>query len=250
MRLLWMLPKVAPALMRHIAGYAELAAYDLARSRRDFRANLLASAIAGVAVFFTLLLACAAVVAATWDTPHRVAAIVWMAGVFLAVAVLALIYRSRAAKEQAPFLASVRREWREDAVDSRAAFCRTRILEVTVAQQDPAARRDAAARDAILARLAQSRAEIRRLLEPPVADAAAGPAPSGSPDGFPRSRTMRTLMSGRGIGTIGAIASGLVLSRPALAWRLIRLLPTSAVARMILARIVRSVGAAAKPRAP
>jgi hypothetical protein len=36
--------------------------------------------------------------------------------VFLVVAVLALIYRSRAAKEQAPFLASVRREWREDSV--------------------------------------------------------------------------------------------------------------------------------------
>jgi uncharacterized membrane protein YqjE len=115
MRVLWMLPKAAPALMRHIAGYVELAAIDLAQSRRGLRANLLASAIAGVAVFFTLLLACAAVVAATWDTPHRLAAIVWMAGVFLAVAVAALIYRSRAAKEQAPFLASVRREWREDA---------------------------------------------------------------------------------------------------------------------------------------
>ncbi len=106
-----MLPKAAPALMRHIAGYIELAAYDLALG-----VNLLASAIAGVAVCFTLLLACAAVVAATWDTPHRVAAIVWMAGVFLAVAVFALIYRSRALKEQAPFLDSVRREWREDAV--------------------------------------------------------------------------------------------------------------------------------------
>jgi uncharacterized membrane protein YqjE len=116
MRVLWMLPKAAPALMRHIAAYVELAAYDLARSRRDLSADLLASAIAGVAVFFTLLLGCAAVVAATWDTPHRVAAIVWMAGVFLAVAVVALIYRSKAAKEQAPFLASVRKEWREDAV--------------------------------------------------------------------------------------------------------------------------------------
>ena len=120
---------------------------------------------------------------------------------------------------------------------------------MTVAQQDPAAQQDAAARDAILVRLAQSRAEIRRLLEPPVADADAGPASSGSRAGFPRSRTMQALMSGRGIGTIGAIASGLVLSRPALAWRLIRLLPTSAVARMILARIMRSVGAAAKSRA-
>jgi uncharacterized membrane protein YqjE len=116
MRVLWLLPKAAPALMRHIAGYIELAACDLAQSRRDLGVHLLASAIAGVAVCFTLLLGCAAVVAATWDTPHRVAAIVWMAGVFLAVAVFALIYRSRAAKEQAPFLASVRREWREDVV--------------------------------------------------------------------------------------------------------------------------------------
>jgi hypothetical protein len=120
---------------------------------------------------------------------------------------------------------------------------------VSVAPQESAAQPDAAARDAILVRLAQSRAEIRRLLEPPVADAAAGPASSGSPAGFPRSRTMQVLMSGRGIGTIGAIASGLVLSRPALAWRLIRLLPTSAVARMILARIMRSAGAP-KQRAP
>jgi uncharacterized membrane protein YqjE len=116
MRILWMLPKAAPALMRHIAGYVELAAYDLARSRRDLGVNLIACAIAGVAVFFTVLLGCAAVVAATWDTSHRVAAIVWMAGVFLAVAVVALIYRSKAAKEQAPFLASVRKEWRGDAV--------------------------------------------------------------------------------------------------------------------------------------
>jgi hypothetical protein len=120
---------------------------------------------------------------------------------------------------------------------------------VTVSQQDPAAQQDAAARDAIVARLAQSRAEIRRLLEPPVADADAGPAPGGSPGRFPRSRTIQALMSGRGLGAIGAIASGLVLTRPALAWRLIRLLPTSAVARMVLARIVRSVGAA-KSRAP
>jgi len=114
MRLLWLLPKAAPALMRHIAAYVELAACDLAQSRRELAAKLLASVIAGVAVFFSVLLACAGVVAATWDTPHRVAAILWMAGLFLAVAVLALIYRSKVAKEHASFLASVRREWQED----------------------------------------------------------------------------------------------------------------------------------------
>jgi hypothetical protein len=39
-----------------------------------------------------------------------------MAMVFLAVAIFALVYRSRALKRQAPFLASVRREWQGDAV--------------------------------------------------------------------------------------------------------------------------------------
>jgi hypothetical protein len=120
---------------------------------------------------------------------------------------------------------------------------------VTTARHDLASQQ-AAARDVILARLAQSRAEIRRLLEPPDSGADAGAAPSGSPGGFPRSRVMRALMSGRGLGAMGAIASGLVLSRPALAWRLIRLLPTSAVARAVLTRVMRSLGAGAKRRAP
>ena len=123
------------------------------------------------------------------------------------------------------------------------------MLDVSVARHDLAAQRDAAAREAILLRLSQSRAEIRRLLEPPDADEA-GAAPRGWPDGFPRSRILRALMSGRGLGAIGALASGLVLSRPALAWRLIRLLPTGAIARAVLSSVVRSMGAAAKPRAP
>ena len=114
---------------------------------------------------------------------------------------------------------------------------------MSVARRDLGSQQDAPSRDEILTRLAQSRAEIRRLLEPPDVHADAGAAPSGSQGEFPRSRVMRALMSGRGLGAIGAIVSGLVLSRPALAWRLIRLLPTSAVARAILTRIVRSVSA-------
>jgi hypothetical protein len=114
---------------------------------------------------------------------------------------------------------------------------------VTVAH-DLASQQDAAARDAILVRMAQSRAEIRRLLEPPDPELNAEGVSSGSSGGFPRSHIMRALMSGRGLSAIGAIASGLALSRPALAWRLIRLLPTGAVARAIFARIMRSAGTA------
>lgn len=103
---------------------------------------------------------------------------------------------------------------------------------------------DEAARDAVLAKLSDSRAEIRRLLEPspPAGSADAAHPGSGGPESaFPRSRTMRMLMSGRGLGAVGALAGGLLVARPALAWRLIRLLPTSAVARMIVARIISGI---------
>ncbi|HLN48373.1 MAG TPA: hypothetical protein VK251_02600 [Steroidobacteraceae bacterium] len=98
-------------------------------------------------------------------------------------------------------------------------------------------RRDEA-RDEILARLAQSRAEIRRLLEPPP-DEPAGWA-EGEPEAgaFPRSRTMRTLMGGGGLGAAGAILAGLFIARPTLAWRLIRMLPTGALARAAIVRAI------------
>jgi hypothetical protein len=108
--------------------------------------------------------------------------------------------------------------------------------------------RDETERDAIVARLAESRAEIRRLLEPPPPGAPddGHPTGSGAPGGFPRSRTMQMLMSGRGLGAVGALAGGLLIARPALAWRLLRLLPTSAVTRMIIARIIGSMRSAPK----
>jgi hypothetical protein len=83
-----------------------------------------------------------------------------------------------------------------------------------------------------LARLAQSREEIRRLLDPPDD----GATPPGSD--FPRSRTMRALLSRRGLGTLGALASGLLIARPALALRLLRLVPAGAVGKMLLARLI------------
>lgn len=99
-------------------------------------------------------------------------------------------------------------------------------------------RDDAAARADILAKLAQSREEIRRVLDPPHEPRHA----EGGPDGgehagaFPRSRTLRMLMSGRGMGAVGAAAAGLLLARPALALRVLRMLPASAIGRMLLVR--------------
>jgi len=116
MRVLWLLPKAAPALLRHIGAYVELLSIELEQSRRDLTANIFAAMVAGVCVFFAVLMGCVVIVALTWDTPYRVPAVAWTGGGFLAAAVLALIYRSKIIKDQQPFLASVKREWQEDVV--------------------------------------------------------------------------------------------------------------------------------------
>src|ERR1700691_2668086 len=96
----------------------------------------------------------------------------------------------------------------------------------------------------LLARLGESRAELRRVLEP---------QPEVNEDGtpnqseFPRSRTMRLLMSSRGLKTVGAVAAGLLLARPAIAMRLLRLVPLGAVTRALM---IKGLGSPRSPRRP
>jgi hypothetical protein len=102
--------------------------------------------------------------------------------------------------------------------------------------------RDEAARAAILARLAVSREELRRILEPPTHEPDAdGPKAGDRPGAFPRSRTIQMLVSGRGLGALGAAAIGLLVARPGLALRLLRLLPASAVAKTLLSRAIAAL---------
>jgi uncharacterized membrane protein YqjE len=115
-RLLWILPKAAPALLRHAAAYADLASLDFARARREIVAELLASAVAAICGLFAVFMGCLAVVAYTWDTPHRVSAIAWMGIGFLGMAIVAVAYRANAARAKSQFLASVRRQWQTDRV--------------------------------------------------------------------------------------------------------------------------------------
>ena len=99
--------------------------------------------------------------------------------------------------------------------------------------------RDAQAKSLIHAKLAQSREELRSILDPPRGEYGnGGQAPGQAHAGFPRSRTMQMLMSSRGLGTLGALAGGLLIARPALALRLLKYVPASAVAKMIMARAV------------
>jgi uncharacterized membrane protein YqjE len=115
-RLLWSLPKAAPALLRHMAAYVDLAALDLARAQREISAQFVASAVVVICGLFAVLLACLAVVACTWDTPYRVSAIAWMGGIFVVFAIVAALYRSKVVRARSELFATVRREWREDRV--------------------------------------------------------------------------------------------------------------------------------------
>jgi uncharacterized membrane protein YqjE len=113
-RLLWLLSKAAPALLRHVVAYVDLASLDLARAHREIAVQAVASVIILVSGFFALFMGCLAVVAYTWDTPHRVSAIVWMGAGFLLLAAVAAIRRASVVRTRAPFLGSVRQAWHED----------------------------------------------------------------------------------------------------------------------------------------
>jgi hypothetical protein len=95
---------------------------------------------------------------------------------------------------------------------------------------------DQAARAAVLARMALSRAEVAQILDPPPEQRAQ--EESSTSFGFPRSRTMRALMSKGGLGTVGAVVGGLVLARPGLAFRLLRMVPAGAVSKMLLGKAI------------
>ena len=116
MRALWSLPKAAPALLRHLAAYAELAALDFARAQREITTHVVSVVIMGICFLLALLFACIGVIAYTWDTPYRVATIAWMSGGFLVIAIIAAVMTANKAKSRSPFLADVQREWQEDRV--------------------------------------------------------------------------------------------------------------------------------------
>jgi len=108
---------------------------------------------------------------------------------------------------------------------------------------------DSAAREEILRKLAQSRDAVRSVLDPP-RDRTDASGPMSVASGFPRSRTMKMLMNSRGLATLGALAGGLLIARPSLALRLLRLVPAGAIAEMLIARALSALKAksAAGPR--
>lgn len=114
MRALWSLPKAAPALLRHIAAYAELIALDLARAQREIARSLVVSVLGGLCILLALFFGCVGLIAYYWDTPYRVTVILCISGVFVFGAVLLFVYRASLARSL--FLADVSQQWQEDRV--------------------------------------------------------------------------------------------------------------------------------------
>jgi uncharacterized membrane protein YqjE len=110
-RTLESLQKAIPIVIRHLDSYVELAERDLSHAKSMAASRLRLMTIVGVSGLFALWLACALVIALTWDGQYRVVAIAAMAGAFALLAALAAT--SLARRRDVPF-AAVRREWCED----------------------------------------------------------------------------------------------------------------------------------------
>lgn len=102
------------------------------------------------------------------------------------------------------------------------------------------------------ARLARSRAELVELLQPDKETAHGGSRRGigrrGNGDArghgeFPRSMTMKLLSRGAGVGGLGVLALALFALSPTRARQLLRYLPVSAIAKIVVARLINARGA-------
>lgn len=80
--------------------------------------------------------------------------------------------------------------------------------------------------------ITESRAELRRLLHE---EATEQPR---SADAFPRSKTMRFLKSRGAIGLAAAVAGGVLLAKPGLAVKALRIIPVNMLVRVLTARLI------------
>src|SRR5258705_13673787 len=95
------LQRAAPVLLRHLSAYAELAGQDLAASKIDFAARARSALILVMSTVFALVMLCACVIAATWDTPYRLAAVASLAGLFVIIAGAAALHLGRSPAQPA-----------------------------------------------------------------------------------------------------------------------------------------------------
>ncbi|MGH8264928.1 MAG: hypothetical protein ACRETU_00485 [Steroidobacterales bacterium] len=80
------------------------------------------------------------------------------------------------------------------------------------------------------ARLAESRLELRQMLDHRLND--------GTNGRFPRSRAMQALMDHPALAVAAAVTGGFLIARPGMIRRVASFVPVAAIARMLVARYV------------
>lgn len=112
--MLELLSRLVPALVRHVLAYGELLSDEAADAARELRRRLLMALIVIAAGALAALMGCAWVIAATWDTPHRLQAVGGLCIGFTALALSALwLGGARAHGRPRPF-SRLSAEWHED----------------------------------------------------------------------------------------------------------------------------------------
>ncbi len=174
-------PRMAPHVVRHLAALARLGARDARQAAAVYGRHAMRLAIAAVAGFVAVLMACAWVLAATWDTEWRT----WAAGgLTVLFAIVALATLSSARK-------GIARSAAFEATKHNLELDRQLYAELRPEQaQEPAPPPEA--------QLQQSREEIRRVAEHSQAAEATLR--------FPRSRTMQVLTRGGPAGSAALLA--------------------------------------------
>jgi uncharacterized membrane protein YqjE len=105
--------RIAPLLVRHALGYADLAGEELDGVGPRLRRRVTAAAICAFASLLGVMLSCALAIALAWDTDYRYWVIAGLALGFFAVAIAAgeALRRER---RSGPLFGRLRDEWRED----------------------------------------------------------------------------------------------------------------------------------------
>jgi hypothetical protein len=110
------LPRLALAVLRHLIAYGELLYEEGGEAARRLRRGVIGFAVAAVAGFIALELACLWIIAATWNGPNRLTAVGALCIGFALLAIISSVYVSNvqsSASGRRPF-ARVREEWQAD----------------------------------------------------------------------------------------------------------------------------------------
>jgi uncharacterized membrane protein YqjE len=112
--LLHALPRIAPLLVRHVIGYADLAGEELDGIALRLRRRAIAAATCALAAFISVLLGCVLVIALAWETPYRYWVIAGLAVAFCGTALIAGATVRRERREGGRLFGRLREEWSQD----------------------------------------------------------------------------------------------------------------------------------------